>query len=204
MRPLVLLCALAALAGCTGGGPTDGSEFTPTGGPNPEVFDSAVAVSVLQRLAPLARDYTASAVIDRRGGTIAIPEAGFTIDFPAGSIPGEEARITVTALAGSNVAYVFGPEGLVFQGDARITQDLKNTQVFRNHALRDSLEGAYFPDPTYLGNGTAGVKETRPTTVDVNGWKMRFGIHHFSGYLASTGRQGGYISSSGTRAPLGP
>jgi hypothetical protein len=29
--------------------------------------------------------------------------------------------------------------------------------------------------------------------------RMSFGIAHFSGYIASSGRQGGYISSSGDR-----
>ncbi|HEX8692592.1 MAG TPA: hypothetical protein VF746_09250 [Longimicrobium sp.] len=196
-----LIVAAAGMLGCTDG-PTGGGQLVPTGGPNLEVFDPPVEVNVLQRLTPLARDYTASATIDRGGGTISIPEAGFSIDFPANSIAGgRKTLITVTALAGSNVAYVFGPEGLVFHNNPMITQDLKGTEVFQNPALRDALEGAYFPDVTYLGNGTARIKETRPTVVDVNGWRMKFNIHHFSGYLSSTGFRGGYISSSGNRVP---
>jgi hypothetical protein len=166
--------------------------------PHLTVYDPPIDVMVLQRTTPLAAPITASAIIDRSGGTISIPEAGFSISFPANAISGgRPTQITVTALPGSNVAYTFQPEGLVFHNDPMITQDLKGTQVFQDASLRNSLEGAYFPDSTYLGNGTARVKETRPTAVDINGWKMKWNVHHFSGYLASSGRIGGYIGSTG-------
>jgi hypothetical protein len=99
------------------------------------------------------------------------------------------------------VAYLFQPHGLVFHNAPQITQDLHGTEVFQDPALRASLEGAYFPDATHLDGGSARVRETRPTTVEVKGWKMKFDVEHFSGYLASA-RRSGYISSSGNLIPF--
>jgi hypothetical protein len=195
---LVLLMA-ATLAGCADS--TDPSGLVRTGGPQLTEYDPAMQVDVLQRATPLARDYTASAVIGRSGGTIAIPEAGFSIAFPSNAVKGQPVLVTVTAVAGANVAYLFEPHGLVFHNPPMITQDLRGTQVFQDPVMRSFLEGAYFPDPADLGSGTARVKETRPTVVDVNGWKMRFNVEHFSGYLASA-RRSGYISSSGNLIPF--
>jgi len=102
---------------------------------------------------------------------------------------------------GTAVAYVFQPHGLVFQQAPVITQDLRGTEAFRNSSMLADLEGAYFPDTGLLDGLTAIVRETRPTTVDINGWKMRFDVEHFSGYTAST-RRSGYISSSGNVIPF--
>ncbi|HEX8904097.1 MAG TPA: hypothetical protein VF771_04605 [Longimicrobiaceae bacterium] len=195
--------AFLVLAGLAGLGAACADVTQPQATQSPDrphltVYDPPIDVYVLQRSTPLAAPISASAWIDRSGGTISIPAAGFTIDFPSNAIQSSKpVLITVTALAGGNVAYTFEPEGIVFHNDPMITQDLKVTAAFGDASLRSALEGAYFPDLTYLGNGTAKVKETRPTAVDINGWKMKFNVHHFSGYLASTGRIGGYIGSSG-------
>ena len=198
-HPLALVGMLALLAGCSDGATPTGDALVAPTRAHLEIFDPEVEVGVLQRTTPLAANLTASGTISRSGGTISIPAAGFSITFPSNSIQGGKGTlITVTALAGSNVAYVFHPHGLVFHNNPVITQDLKSTQLFQTPELRATLEGAYFPDPASLGNGTAKIRETRPTVVDVSGWKMKFNVHHFSGYLASTGlRRGGYISSSG-------
>jgi predicted small secreted protein len=199
VRVAALLLA-AALAACD---TTQPAGEIRTGGPLLDIYDPPIVVDVLQRTTPLSRDYTASAVITRSGGTISIPEAGFSITFPSNSLRGTPTLITVTAMAGGDVAYRFEPHGLVFHNAPMITQDLRGTQVFQNPELRSALEGAYFPDDTYLGgDGTAKIKETRPTVVDVNGWKMKFNVQHFSGYLAAAGRSG-YISSSGNLIPFG-
>jgi hypothetical protein len=109
--------------------------------------------------------------------------------------------ITVVAVPGTAVAYLFEPHGLVFKNAPTITQDLRGTAAFTNSSLLRDLEGAYFPEATLLDGSTAVVRETRPTTVDVNGWKMRFDIDHFSGYTISTKRTG-YISASGNMIPF--
>lgn len=172
-------------------------------GPQLDLFDPPLQVVMLQRTTSLSRDYTASAVIGRGGGTISIPEAGFSIVFPYNAIQGgQSTRITVKALAGRNVAYLFEPHGLVFQNTPVITQDLRRTEAYQNLLLVPTLEGVYFPDVTSLDGILATVLETRPTLVDPLGWKMRFSVQHFSGYAASS-RRSGYISSSGNLVPFG-
>jgi hypothetical protein len=199
IRPLALLAALIAGA-CTDQPATEPSALVPTGPAVMELYDPPLVVDVLQRSTPLPESYSASAVIGREGGTIAIPEAGFRIDFPANALKGKPTLITVTALAGNDVAYLFEPHGLVFHQNPMITQDLKATAAWQDPSIREDLEGAHFPDLTYLNpDGTARIKETRPTVIDVSGWKMKFNVHHFSGYLAA--RKGGYIGSSGDRIP---
>jgi hypothetical protein len=199
VRVLALLAA-ATLAACESTQPT--GEIRTGDGPQLDVYDPPVEVEVLQRTTPLDAQHSASAVIGRAGGTISIPHAGFSIAFPSNAVKGQPTLITVTALPGAGVAYLFEPHGLVFHNAPIITQDLRGTEVFQDPELRGTLEGAYFPDPSYLGSsGTARVRETRPTVVDVNGWKMKFNVQHFSGYLAST-RRTGYISSSGNFIPF--
>jgi hypothetical protein len=105
------------------------------------------------------------------------------------------------AVPGTPVAYLFQPHGLVFDNAPVITQDLRGTQAFEDPSILGDLEGAYFPDATFLDGPTATVRETRPTSVDLTGWKMRFNVQHFSGYTAST-RRTGYISSSGNLIPF--
>ena len=195
----VLLMA-TALAACDATQPA--SEIRTGAGPQLDLYDPPIQVEVLQRTTPLDRAYTASALIDRGGGTISIPQAGFSISFPTNAVRGQPTLVTVTAVAGGNVAYLFEPHGLVFQSAPTITQDLRGTQVFQNPALRATLEGGYFPEAADLAGATARIRETRPTLVDVSGWKMKFNVQHFSGYLASS-RRSGYISSSGNLIPFG-
>ena len=195
--PALLMATV--LAACDATQPA--SEIRTGQGPQLDLYDPPIQVEVLQRTTPLEREYTASAVIGRDGGTISIPQAGFSISFPTNAVRGQPALVSVTAVAGENVAYLFEPHGLVFQNAPVITQDLRGTQVFQNPAMRATLEGGYFPDATYLAGRTARIRETRPTVVDVNGWKMKFHVQHFSGYLASS-RRSGYISSSGNLIPF--
>ncbi|HYR10902.1 MAG TPA: hypothetical protein VEQ60_24190 [Longimicrobium sp.] len=193
------LLAVAALAAC-GPDSTQPSTLITTSGPSLDLFDPPVVVDVLQRSEPLLHNFAATAVIGRGGGIIRIPEAGFTITFPANSVR-TPTPITVVAVPGTAVAYLFQPHGLVFQKTPVVTQDLRGTQAFRDPSLLAELEGAYFPELSALDGLTAVVRETRPTLVDVAGWKMRFSVQHFSGYTAST-RRGGYINASGNLIPF--
>lgn len=199
LRIPALLLMATALAACETTQPA--GEIRTGAGPQLDLYDPPMQVEVLQRTTPLDRDYTASAVIGRSGGTISIPQAGFSIAFPSNAIKGQPTLVTVTATAGGNVAYLFQPHGLVFHNTPLITQDLRGTEAFQDPDLRASLEGAYFPDATHVSGGSARVRETRPTTVEVSGWKMKFNVQHFSGYLASS-RRSGYISSSGNLIPF--
>jgi hypothetical protein len=192
------LLAMAALAAC-GPDSTQPSALISTGGPSLDLSDPPVVIDVLQRSEPLLHNFAATALIGRAGGIIRIPEAGFTITFPANSVR-LPTPITVVAVPGTAVAYLFQPHGLAFQNAPTITQDLRGTEAFRDPSLLDELEGAYFPEAGLLQGLTAIVRETRPTTVDQAGWKMRFNVQHFSGYTAST-RRSGYLNANGNVVP---
>lgn len=202
LKHLRLFLPLAALLAACGPDSTQPSALIRTGGPVLELFDPALEVDVLQRSAPLLHNFAAVGIIGREGGTLSIPEAGFSVAFPPNAVR-LPTLVSVTALPGTAVGYVFAPHGLVFRKPPVITQDLRGTAVFGDPVLRGTLEGAYLPDLAGLAGITARVRETRPTTVDVTGWKMQFNVDHFSTYIASTGRRSGYISASGNRIPSG-
>jgi hypothetical protein len=196
-RALVAATLFAALGGCS-------DPVTPAASRAPDdashALVSGILMSVVQRTVPLTQSYAASATIGTAGGSIRIPQAGFTITFPAGAV---SAPVTVraTALAGSNVAYRLEPHGLVFQREPVIAQDLSLTGVV-GQLLTAGLAGGYVPDESTLAGGTAVVTETRPATVDLLRLRMTFTIRHFSAY-AATRRGGGYFGSSNTRTVTG-
>lgn len=200
LRALAVLAA-AALASCG----VDGTQPTgpiSTSGSLLSLVDPPIEVNVLQRTGPLLHNFVATALIGRGGGTLRLNEAGFSIAIPPNALA-RPTLITVAAVPGTAVAYLFQPHGLVFARPAVITQDLRSTQAFGDPALLGELEGAYFPDLGLLAGLTAIVTETRPTTVDALGTRMTWTVEHFSGYTASSGRRSGYISASGNRIPIG-
>lgn len=192
--------ALCAFASACSDLETTNPRVAADGGPLLEIFNPPVDVGVLQRTTPLATDLTTSATIGKAGGKLEIPAAGLRVEFPSNAVRGNT-KITITALQGTNIAYTFEPHGLVFKQAPIIRQSFKGTNAATDHTVRDALEGAYFPDTTYVAKGSAKVVETRPTFVDVTGGSIRFSVEHFSGYLVSTGRRGGYITSTGNRLP---
>ncbi|HKP76517.1 MAG TPA: hypothetical protein VJT67_13395 [Longimicrobiaceae bacterium] len=160
---------------------------------------SGVLTAVLQRTLPLAQDYSATAVIGSGGGTIRIPEAGFTLAIPAGALSAP-VQVTATALQGSSVAYRLEPHGLVFARQPTITQDLSLTAAV-GRLLDTGYQGGYFTDESTLSSGVVSVLEARPATFDLLRLRMSFSIAHFSGYAAT--KKGGYISASGNRMGTG-
>jgi hypothetical protein len=199
--PLVLALALAALAACAPDS-TQPSGLIRTGEPMLGLFDPEIEVDVLQRTTPLLHNFAAVGLIGRTGGTISLRDAGFSITFPPNAVT-LPTLVTVAAVPGTGVAYVLEPHGLRFREPPVITLDLRGTEVFQDPSGRAELEGAYVPGAALLDGLVARVSETRPTTVDVTGWKMRFTIDHFSTYVAASGRRSGYISSSGNLIPSG-
>ena len=161
-------------------------------------------VTVVQRNRPLEQDIVVTQSIGRNGGTIEIRDAGLTVTFPRGAVPvsaeGELVEITVTALAGNQVAYEFEPHGIVFEVPVQIEQHVRFTNVSPSANARlgsasaaDEPTGAYFPDRSaLLGDGTAVVTEFQETTAPttLNGAKFRWQIEHFSGYLLASNRSG--------------
>ncbi len=158
------------------------------------VLTTATPVDVLQRTSPLAQDITVSAAIGKSGGTIEIREAGLKFVVPSNALvpPSRQktVTITVTALAGDEIAYTFQPHGLQFREPVRIEQEFKGTTAEGNRSLLEGVEGAYFPSVTDLdaASGVASVMEFRPTSVDVTGSRIKFTTDHFSGYLIASGR----------------
>jgi hypothetical protein len=186
----ILLLGSAMTAACSD---QQGNPVMPGGLTYDEVVDGSrdlTAVSVLQRLQPLDSAISVTAPIGWAGGKIEIPEAGLRVRIPAGALDlgkRESIDITVTALPGANVAYDFQPHGLRFREALTVEQDSRVTAEGR-HPDKSALEGAYFPDPSLLGDGTAGVSEFRPTNFDVHGHRFSWGVEHFSGYLLASGR----------------
>lgn len=192
--------AAAALAACGADG-TQPAGVIATGGPLLGLSDPPIEVSVLQRSTPLLHNYAAAAVIGPEGGTLRIPDAGFAIAFPAGAVA-QPTEISVAAVPGHAVAYLFQPHGLVFGSPAVITQDLRGTRAPRDPDALRQMEGAYFTGLEALAGSIATVRETRPTLVDTNARKVTWTVEHFSGYTVSTQRSG-YINSSGNLIPTG-
>ena len=197
----LLVLAIAVGYACSGPEPTQpvaaSGESTALVG----VLDQLIPFQVLQRSRPLARDYTVSAVVGPAGGRLVIAEAGFSVTFPRDAVAGPT-PITVTAPAGSNVAYLFQPHGLGLARAATVVQDVRNTQLGLLGGL--TLQAGYFPDDRLLSGTVAQVLELRPAVLDLLSGRMTYTINHFSGYASGTSRTGGYIASSGTRLPAEP
>lgn len=146
---------------------------------------------VLKRLSPLAADITTSATIGSSGGSLKIDAAGIKVDIPSGALS-TPTVITMTAKAGLNVAYEFGPHGTTFAEPVKIQQDLKVTVAGTNAAVQRGLHGAYYEgsldsaytDPLKL---TAKIKENQLGYKDATGSQLRFFVNHFSGYMLSSG-----------------
>ena len=148
------------------------------------LLSQPVAVTPLLRTTPLPTNVSASTVVGTLGGSVSIPSAGLNLVIPPLAVaPGT--RITVTALAGSNVAYQFEPHGIRFAVPLVATQSLRGTQAQSGGLISPlSLFAGYFPD------------QTRPTSItellDVNVSLLSqtsvFSIWHFSGYIIATGR----------------
>ena len=191
---LVGTAAIALLAACS----TD--SFTAPAAPvTPEHSNSAFTdlltglgatldtVSGLSRLVPTAA-ITRSQTFDKDGGTLDIPELGFTLVVPANALPSRTLKISVTSLAGSMVAYDFEPHGTVFKRPLVFTQKLTGTNWLLVLLAGKSLSGAYFKNTEQVDtkNCKAMVDEKYNALI-FNGF-VSFSITHFSGYMVSTGR----------------
>lgn len=147
---------------------------------------------VLKRLAPLDSNISVTAVIGPEGGAIKINEAGGKIDVPAGALSAPT-TITMTALAGSNVAYEFQPHGLSFAKPVKIQQDLRSTWASVYPQLLGMAHGGYYDrslDSSFVdpGKTVAVLKEHELGYLESNATQLKFYINHFSGYLVTCGR----------------
>lgn len=160
--------------------------------------DTGSFQQAIQRKHALKSDITVTQVIGVKGGTLRIPQAGLTIEFAPGALT-MNTPITATALAGSLVAYEFGPHGTQFQAPVTITQDMKQTTIDKKASQADSLFGGYMPQGAADINGdSVHVSEMHKSDTKVGkdffGGKVlkstSFVVPHFSGYILISGRSG--------------
>jgi hypothetical protein len=147
-------------------------------------------MDVVNRDTPLATPQSASATIGIFGGQISLPGAGLTVVVPAFAVTAPT-TITVTAVAGSQVAYEFEPHGTRFLAPLVVTQSLTGTSVERP-GYSGVLYAGYFSDVSALDQlaGTALIDELLRASVDKKLGTATFLITHFSGYLLGTGESG--------------
>jgi hypothetical protein len=137
----------------------------------------------------LAAPISVSKNIGPLGGVITVPGAGLTVTVPPLALT-KSTKITVTALAGSAVAYEFEPHGLTFVAPLVAIQDLSTTKT---SGLNLSLFSAgYFLKASDINSktGTAKVSELFDVNATAAPIAAVWTIPHFSGYLVATGRSG--------------
>lgn len=139
----------------------------------------------LLRTKPLEEAITISKTIGNDGGVLSIPEAGVTVLVPRGALE-SSTQITMTARAGSLVAYDFAPHGITFQRPLVFSQSLKGTTA--TVLQIPFLKLGYYEDASLLGKTTAVVSELIGGLADVLSWTFTAPIKHFSGYVVICGR----------------
>lgn len=147
------------------------------------LFSSPISVKPLQRTVALASPITVTKTIGLLGGTISIPQAGLSVVFPALALT-SSTTISITALAGSNVAYTFAPHGITFVTPLLATQSLANTQVATGLVSPLSLSVGYFTDNANVNL----VSELLTVGVNLLNQTSTVTLWHFSGYMWATGR----------------
>ena len=148
---------------------------------------SLIGINGLQRTTPLAAPITVTKVIGPEGGTLAIPQAGVTVTVPRGALTATT-TITMTARAGSLVAYDFAPHGVVFARPLVFSQQLRGTNATLLSAPLLGL--GYYEDPSLLSRTGGLVSELLGGAVDTLSWTFTSTIPHFSGYIVTCGRRG--------------
>jgi hypothetical protein len=174
--------------------PTLSASFDHGASGSSSIRDSANCVQALLRLTPLEKSVTYSTVISSNGGTISVPEADFELQVPSGAFSGKSMTFTVTAYAGSTIAYDFQPHGVVFRKPLKAVQRLDNTNWGAQRLPKGyspSLTGAYFSDTTKFNihTGWGIVDEFMSTNLTDGGTTVIWEVPHFSGYIVASGRQ---------------
>lgn len=156
-----------------------------------QLLPAPTLYNVVTRDVPLTSAQTATATVGLFGGQIVVPGTGLRVIIPPFALT-TATQITVTAVAGREVAYEFEPHGTQFLVPVLITQNLTGTSGVNNGQLLSAFYGGYFPDLQSLNqvNGTAVITELFGTSVSVWNTSVSFAVTHFSGYLVATGETG--------------
>ena len=181
--------AVLAAAACAD---TNSSDLTPR---TPSLSSGSVATvkKAAGRKVPVSRSFTRSIDVDHKGGEIKIDEVGFRLTVPKQAIRPQDGTIhmTVTVLAGTQVAYEFEPSGITFQRPLEFEQDLRDVAGDVSSSSTLVPQVSYFKskqdlDPTH---GVARTYEDITTNLDFSGHTLKADIWHFSGYIVSWGRR---------------
>lgn len=125
--------------------------------------------------------------IEPSGGTISIPETGFTMTFPEGAVT-TRIRITVTPDE-KYVAYKMEPAGTRFSKEVTLSQSLAATEL-NGQALRNQLFAAYISDNVKL-SGKVPVLYLLPShtvfSTSLVPQAHVWTITHFSRYMLASG-----------------
>ena len=190
-RFTALVFSAIALVSCGIDQPTavPRSEAPAPGAPNASLLTaitSLLSVDGLQRTTPLAAPITVSKAIGSEGGTLSIPQAGVTVVVPRGALT-QPTTITMTARAGSLVAYDFAPHGVTFAKPLVFTQQLKGTNA--SLLTAPFLRLGYYADANLLTKTGGLVSQLLGGTLNTLTWTFTAPIPHFSGYIVTSGRR---------------
>ena len=191
-RLAAIALGVVTLASCSGDAPTSPPRLQ-SAAPNENLIGSVLGLTSsllsmngLQRTKPLAAPITVSKAIGSAGGTLSIPAAGVTVVVPRGALT-RTTTITMTARAGSLVAYDFAPHGITFAKPLTFKQSLRGTNASILTAPLLSL--GYYTDGGLLTQTGGLVSELLGGVVDLLSWSFNSTIPHFSGYIVTCGRR---------------
>jgi hypothetical protein len=149
------------------------------------LLGTTIHVTALTRTTPLPAPITVSKKIGILGGSFAIPQAGLTVVVPPLAVL-RTTTFTATALAGSAVAYDFGPH-MRFAAPLVATQSLIGTAAASGGLVNPlSLKVGYFPD----SDDITSVTELLDVGIDLLNQTSIVTLWHFSGYMWASGRDG--------------
>jgi hypothetical protein len=189
----VVAFGLALLSACSGEPSAPAAPVAPPSSTNADLLGTVTGlvsrtltpVAGVQRNTPLAAPITVTQTIGSAGGTLSIPAAGVTVTVPVGALTAPTV-ITMTARAGSLVAYDFAPHGITFRKPLVFTQKLSVTTASLLSAPLMQL--GYYSDPSLLGTLGGLVSELLGGSVNLVSWTFTSTIPHFSGYMVACGR----------------
>jgi hypothetical protein len=199
LRTLTVI-TLSSLAGCSDSKSVT-SPAAPTG-PTAStlLLASPASVNVVTRDVPLAASQSASALVGIWGGRITLSNAGLSVFIPPFALT-RPTWITITAVAGNQVAYEFEPHGIQFNVPLTATQNLAGTSASTGGLLPATLYAGYFQNIADLDqlNATATVSELLGTSISLLTGSVSFTISHFSGYLIAAGLSEGEGEGEGSQ-----
>jgi hypothetical protein len=140
-------------------------------------------ISPAERTTPIAADITWSFNAGPEGAISANPSTGLTIIVPAGALSTTE-TISVTALAGSHIAYRFEPH-LNFATTVHLVQSLATVR-----APWLNLAGGHFSGASpELENGVVRITEIVPAIISLLDGTVSVKVGHFSGWIVGSGNE---------------